>query len=311
MSQFEKLVLFDGNNVLVKMLRAAWGNQTALSADGINTAPLLFFINVLSRQIRGECPDAVVICWDGGRSHRRMALSPVVEHGDGTRTGYKAKRSEAPPEEAESFAFARAFLDLAGIPDVRLAHEEADDLIGAYVATTRARQIVIVSDDHDLRQLITPAVTQVPVSPKSADDRWTYDRVLDHYGCAPYHLPSLMALMGDPGDGVVGMKGIGPKKALKLLQSVDFHWPLLLDGLSEEDRATVHLAYELVDLRHPPRALLDGLPPVRPFTPITPGSARWELLEGFLAGLQMTSVLDRLAQGVLWPVESETSVRVV
>jgi DNA polymerase-1 len=293
-AEFKRVLLVDANNVFVRGLHAAFrgGGGPELSAGGVPTAPLLFFINSLARHVRIEQPDSVMVCWDGGRSVHRQALSSV----------YKAHRPVG-DHNSEYFDYAYRFLSLAGIPQLTLAGYEADDLIGAYVQLAEPMQIetVIVSDDHDLRQLISrSSVEQAKVSATSAEDRWTYDKVVEEMGLQPHQIPYLMALTGDSGDGVIGLKGIGPKKGLKMLQANHFNFNKLLMTLNLEDRAIVELAYALVDLRHPSQALLSAVPPLRPFAPTLPDWPFYDRLRSFLERYEMSSVLRRLEEGRLW-----------
>lgn len=285
-----KILLIDANNLAVKAIKVAFnGNVGELSVGGLPTAALFFFINSVTRHIREHAPDAVVACWDGGRSTHRLALSST----------YKANR---PPGEdhAEQFQLMETFLDLSRIPHHRLAGYEADDLIAAHALWSGpADEVVIISDDHDLRQLVSGRVIQVPVSADSFAV-WTPESVQTKYGCTPAQLPYLMALMGDPGDGVKGLEKIGPKRGLKMLLSHEFDWSALLASLSPEDRATAELAYALVDLRHPPESLGYILPLPRQYQPVAPPSEAYRDLVMFLRSLQMQTVLDRLESGRLW-----------
>jgi DNA polymerase-1 len=292
----KRLLLFDANNALLRVLKMA-KTGIELSAGGFPTAPLLFFINTLARHIRIEAPDAVIACWDGGRSQRRLALSAT----------YKAHREASPAEEDAHFELAHIFCNLAGIQQVRIPGYEGDDLLAAY-SRAQAEYITIVSDDHDLRQLIGPTVGMAAVSTKTERPRWTEVMVAEHYGLEPRHLPYLMALMGDRGDGVMGLDGIGPKKAAKLLQRHEYDWPAVLDSLGDADRATVILALQLVDLTEPDPTLEAVLPQPEPFAPLVPGAANWADMRDFLTTLQMQGVIDRLQSGRLWgvgPVRSE------
>lgn len=281
-------LLVDGPNVLMRAIKVGFTGIELSSPEGVPTAPVLFFINTVARHIRQEQPDSVIVCWDAGRGHR-LAMS----------ASYKAQRQQG-DEHPEQFVMAHRFLTLAGIQQSRLVGYEADDMIAGHVATAAPGECcVIVSDDHDLRQLVSDRVCQVGVAAGTTID-WLPETVQTKYGCGPEHLPYLMALMGDPGDGVMGLKGIGPKKGLKLLQKHEFDWPALLDGLDPADRATVELAYRLVDLRHPSTDLTGRMVLPRRFHPTMPSSPDHDRLRDYLESLGMQGVIDRLDGGRLW-----------
>lgn len=288
-------MLVDGPNILIRAAKAT--ERVPLSADGVPTAALLVFANCLSYHVRAERPDALVVCWDGGRSEYRTALYPA----------YKAGRPERTEDEdtRRPFGLVKRFLTLAGVQHVERAGWEADDLIARYWQdrrdTSPRPEVVIVSSDHDLLQLLDPGTTQVKVSSRPPLDRWDHDRVVADLGCEPSDLPRVMALRGDPGDGVPGLRGVGPKRAVAMMAAAGWQWPTLVASLDVESRDTVLLSFRLVDLRGRPYGDLGlhvALP--GPFRPTEPGTALWADLRSWLDRYQMRSVVARLLDGTLW-----------
>lgn len=300
-----KLMLVDGTNVVVRATEAVRGVE--LSAAGVPTAAMLVCINILSRHVKRERPDSLVVCWDGGRSRIRTELYPQ----------YKANRAERPADAPERpFSQVQEFLSLANIQHVRRDGWEADDLIARYCQLHRdsrsgglADEIVIVSADHDLLQLVGPSVTQAKVvSSRAPDEPWDDERVRSALGCAPEHLPYSMALQGDPGDGVPGMRGIGPKKAVKLLAAANWDWPVLLGSLSPENRALVELSYQLVDLRDRPYEEMGlRVTPPAEFRPTLVGGTLYAPLLDFLSRYELLSVINRMMANTLWEPQAETA----
>jgi DNA polymerase-1 len=285
-TRYGRLLLVDGNNIFMRGLKVM---GVELSAGDIPTGPLLFFINSLARHIRNEQPDTVMVCWDAGRAGWRAGLSPA----------YKAHRPSGTDNDLH-FQYAARLLDLAGIPQCRIPGWEGDDLIAGYAMTDRAEYTVIVSDDNDMNQLVSDRVVQAKISAKSTADRFTYDAVVAKWGGRPSQVPYLKALMGDTGDGVAGLRGIGPKKAAKMLDTHQGSWPAVLQSFSPEDRATVLLGHRLMDLRHPSPELLALLPDLVGFQPTAAGMPAYPDLYSFLRDLQMSSVLQRLEERSLW-----------
>uniref|UniRef100_UPI00038101C9 5'-3' exonuclease n=1 Tax=Paenisporosarcina sp. TG20 TaxID=1211706 RepID=UPI00038101C9 len=98
---------------------------------------------------------------------------------------------------------------------------EADDLIGSMACKWQDEaNITIVSGDKDLLQLLTPT-TKIAFTKKgySIYDEYTYERFLDEYEIEPSVFADVKAFMGDSSDGYPGVKGIGPKTALQLIQT--------------------------------------------------------------------------------------------
>jgi DNA polymerase-1 len=295
-----RLLLLDGDNLLV---RAEFATQRApLSAGGVPTAALLVFINCLSRHAREERPDRLVVCWDGGRSTFRTELYP----------GYKGNR---PPrtdagDGVRPHGLVKRWLTLSNVQHVERAGWEADDLVAAYCAAAGPQdEVVIVSSDHDLLQLVGDRVIQVKIATgDNATDRWDAARVCERYRVPDVrHLPAVFGLAGDPGDGCPGLPKIGPVKAVKMLSAVDWDWDALLASFEAQPdregwRETAELTRRLVDLRTTPYAQMGlSLAPPAAFRPTGIADALWDALLAFLDQYELRSVLRRLVEGTLWP----------
>lgn len=286
-------LIVDGNNVVMRAIHAM--ARSPLSADGVATGPLLVFINSISRHVREEQPDKVVVCWDSGPSEFRVALDPA----------YKAHRAQADPafDEAKRthFGLAKEFLALANIHQVERPGYEADDLIAWYWwATPREEKTVILSSDKDFLQLVDRSTEQVRLSAGGAPtDRWTLERVREEFGCEPDQLALAMALAGDASDGVPGVPRFGMKTAIKHLTKHEWD----LDAAIEhpkvvEHRDQVEVALQLVDLRTPRPELV--LPTVPVFSPTISGSVLYEGMMEYLVRYRMDSIKARVHTNTLW-----------
>jgi DNA polymerase-1 len=290
----------DGNNLLMRAIHAM--SRSGLTTNqGVSTGPLLAFIGMLSRHVREEQPDKLVICWDGGRSRHRLALD----------LDYKAHRlsPDQDQEEAKESAFAQAkeFCSVANLFFVERSGVEADDLIAQYVLDADPREkVVILSSDKDFLQLLDDAphagsVEQVRfVTHDAATDRWTAQRVRLEMGCEPEDLASAMALAGDISDNVPGVPKFGMKTAVKVLRAYEWN---LEEALAKDARLVDHadrarLNLSLVDLRSGMEGL--DLPPLPSFAPTTPGSMMYPMLLSFLTRYQMRGIQARLYDGTLW-----------
>lgn len=307
------VLLIDANNVAMRALHAM--SRSGLSdADGVPTGPLVAFINTLSKHVKEEQPRSVAVCWDGGRSARRVAISPE----------YKGHRLEAPAEvedvKTSVFAMAKEFCSLAGLHHVERRGMEADDLIAHYWRQRNpGEKTVILSSDKDFLQLVEGNTEQVRLSSSGTPtDRWTQQRVIDEMGCHPGYLAYAMSLAGDVSDNVIGVPRYGMKTAIKAVAkgaqeqmtrvasgdlTVDDagHW---FERVLEQPKIAPHIDqvltnFELVDLRNMYDASLH-LPALPSWSPTGPGSLMFEPLMSFLTKHQMKNVQSRLLDGTLW-----------
>lgn len=286
-----KALLVDGNNLAMRAISAML--YSGLSSGDTPTGPLLSFINTLGKHVREEQPSHLVVCWDA-KGHRWR--SDVDDD-------YKANRNPAPEQDFKhsSFALIKEFLALANIASVEVPQAEADDLIAAYwQGSQRTDRITILSNDKDFLMLLADGHTeQVRVSSGGAPtDRWTAQRVLDDLGCTPTRLPLVMALTGDVSDNVIGIHGIGPKKAVKALVAADWDLDRITDPRITSEMQRVYSNLDLVDLRKPRDWIALGAIPE--FRPTTVGSALHQPLVEFLIQYQMHSVLNRYNDRSLW-----------
>lgn len=297
-------MLIDGNNLLMRCIRAMEYSGLRNGEDW-QTGPLTAFVAALGRFTREHRPDSLVICWDHGPSERRTKMYPE----------YKAARKIHDPESEErketAFGMTKEFLRLARIQQVSVKGFEADDVVAAYwgraywdtqfdwAEEDLPWHVMIVSGDKDFMQLLDRGTKQLRPDGTGSYQLWDAAMVEAKYGCRPDRLPDYMALVGDPVDGVPGVRGIGPKKALKALQEAD--WDLGKVAVLEEGNnyGMAILSACLVDLRqstwHP------EVPEAKPFNPIDP-SERGECLElvTFLRALGMETILSRFYTGTLW-----------
>ena len=131
---------------------------------------------------------------------------------------YKATRSETPPELIQQIPMAKRLLEAMRVATLEYPGYEADDVIGTLArrAVERGLDVVIVSSDKDLLQLVNE---QVSMLNPSKDDEW-YDpkKVVEFMGVEPKQVADLLALKGDAVDNIPGAPGIGEKGAKDLIQ---------------------------------------------------------------------------------------------
>ncbi|MEK4284238.1 MULTISPECIES: 5'-3' exonuclease [Ureibacillus] len=155
-------------------------------------------------------PSHIAICWDMGANTFRNELFE----------GYKTNRSEPPEEMIPQFDMAKEVSEWIGWKNIGEAGMEADDCIGSIVEKWKEEaQITIISGDKDLLQLLNPS-TNIAFTKKgySEYDVYTMERFKEEYAIEPHQFVDVKAFMGDSSDGYPGVKGIGPKTALQLIQ---------------------------------------------------------------------------------------------
>lgn len=292
-------LLVDGNNLVMRAQFAM--RRSGLSAHGVLTGPTMVTINGLGRLVAEVKPARALVVFDGGASAWRRAIDPE----------YKAHRSRITPEEQQNrestFMLVREFLKLIRMEVRKEADTEADDLIaGAWAALKLDEddKIVIASSDKDFLQLLGPnpnGVETEQIRFSSADtktDWWTRARFLEEHGWDPQNWPLVTALTGDTVDGVAGVPGIGPKRAVKLLG--DAGWDLAKAQV-EVGRtkpgavARIPVDLQLVDLRSTPYRVR-----TTPWRPPTEQDAGWDQLLAYLERYELQDIRTKLLSGALW-----------
>src|SRR4051812_47299427 len=151
-----------------------------------------------------------LVVWDAGMSGRKE----VYEE-------YKAQRDSKPDLLAEQWPYMQPLVDAFGYENVRVDGYEADDVIAtvAHRAREQGYEVMVVTGDRDLFQLIEPGV-RVMATSRGITETKVYDReaVVDRYGIAPELIPDFVGLKGDTSDNIPGVPGIGEKTASQLLQ---------------------------------------------------------------------------------------------
>lgn len=163
-----------------------------------------FLLDLLKR----EQPSHLAVAFDGSLTTSfRNEIYPA----------YKAQR-ELPPAELEAqldgcWEVTKA-LGMAAYIDDRF---EADDIIGTLIAKLAKHEgkFVVVSGDKDLAQLVNK---RVALWDFAKDRRFDEKAVKQHFGVRPNQIIDLLALMGDAVDNIPGVKGIGEKTAVALLE---------------------------------------------------------------------------------------------
>ena len=206
----KKLILIDGNNLMFRSYYAtAYSGNMMKNSKGMPTNALFGFVSMINKIINEENPKYIAVAFDIGKNFRKEQYD-----------FYKEGRQQTPDELKAQMPIARKILDAMNIKHFELEPYEADDIIGTIVKMTEEDKdfaSVIVSSDKDLLQLISEE-TEVKLLKQTGFIRYDYKTFVDDYKIEPIRIIDLKALMGDSSDNIPGVKGIGEKTALKLLQ---------------------------------------------------------------------------------------------
>ena len=133
---------------------------------------------------------------------------------------YKATRDKTPEDLHAQIPHIEKILTTLGIACLRKDGFEADDIIATLArrAEKEGRHCVIISGDKDLAQLVGDFVSVLKPDKSEALAHCGIEEVKEHWGVAPVQMLDYLSLIGDSADNIPGVKGIGPKTAVKLLQ---------------------------------------------------------------------------------------------
>ena len=205
----DKIVLVDGNNLLFRSYYAtAYSGNFMNNSKGFPTNGLYGLINMLNKIIKEENPEYMLVAFDKGKTFRHEKYKE-----------YKDGRIKMPEDLGKQFVVAKELLPKMGIKCFEIDNYEADDIIGSYakLIDDTNNEGLIISSDKDLLQLIDKNNTVKLLKSKDyimMDE----EEFKKEYGIDPIKMIDLKGLMGDPSDNIPGVKGIGEKTALKLLQ---------------------------------------------------------------------------------------------
>ena len=203
----KRMIAIDGHSLLYRAFYALPGFTTK---KGLPTGAVYGFQLMLDKVLADYNPDYVFVAFDSGK--------PTFRHEQFK--DYKAQRPPMPEELRGQVDLTKKLLDLRGIPHISIDGIEADDLIGsaAKLAKDWGVEYLILTGDRDSLQLVDTNCL-VLLTKKGISEIRLYDRqaVKDDFAILPEQVPDYKGLVGDPSDNIPGVKGIGAKTAVKLI----------------------------------------------------------------------------------------------
>lgn len=198
-----RLILVDGSGYIFRAYHAL---PPLTRKDGTAVGAVYGFTTMLMKLREQYAEDYLVVIFDASRKSFRNEMYAE----------YKAHRPPPPDDLIPQFSLVREATKALNIPAIELESYEADDLIASYAhaAKSQGREVLIISSDKDLMQLICEGVSMLdPMKNRPIGEK----EVFEKFGVHPCKVVEVQALIGDSVDNVPGVPSIGPKTAAELI----------------------------------------------------------------------------------------------
>lgn len=199
----KKVCLVDGSGYI---FRAFYALPPMTSPAGVPVNAVYGFTSMFLKLTNKIKCDYSLVLFDAKRKNFRNEIF----------ADYKGTRKDTPEELIPQFPIIREAVDALNLNHLEMEGYEADDLIATYAeqALEKGFEVVVVSADKDLMQLIRPGVE---LYDPMKDKFFTPEDVKEKFGVYPDKVVDVQALSGDSIDNVPGVPGIGPKTAAELV----------------------------------------------------------------------------------------------
>jgi len=237
-------ILIDGSSYLYRAFHAL---PALINTEGQPTGAIYGVINMLRKLRNDYASDHIAVVFDPKGKTARHALY----------SSYKAHRPAMPEELRCQIQPLFRLIRAMGLPLVQIDGIEADDVIAtlAKQAEKAGYPVVISTGDKDMAQLVNANITLINTMTDTVFDR---QGVIDKFGVPPERIIDYLALVGDSSDNIPGVANVGPKTAVKWLQTYDSveaiitHASEIAGKIGDNLRAnieTLQLAKQLVTLQ--------------------------------------------------------------
>lgn len=207
----QELYLIDGMSLVFRAYHALQKSGLK-SKDGEPTFAVFAFANVLSSLLEKKQPDFIAVAFDRAEPTFRHKMFP----------DYKANRDAFPDDLIPQLKRIKELIKLFGIKIIEAPGYEADDIIGTLSKSAAEAGFFVncMTNDKDYYQLVQQNVRLLKPSKKSDEEFDIVDipAVYDKFGVEPEKVIDVLALIGDTADNIPGVKGIGEKTAIPLIQ---------------------------------------------------------------------------------------------
>ncbi len=223
------IYLLDSMAFIFRAYHAMQRSRPMSTRTGIPTAATYVFVNMINKLRKDFQPEYLAAIYDVGAPVHRNEMAAqmkdvkkfniktqqfeTIEYG-----GYKANRTETPPDLIQQQPYIRRALEAFRIPILYYEGFEADDVIGtlSHKLAALGHHVYVVSSDKDMMQLVTKDVSILnPTKDNLILDPAGVEATL---GIPPERVIDVMALRGDSIDNIPGAPGIGDKGSVELIQ---------------------------------------------------------------------------------------------
>lgn len=207
----EKVILIDGMSVVFRAYHAMSQSQLRTKTNE-PTGAVYAFTNILINLLNKEKPKYIAVLFDTREPTFRHKFFPE----------YKANREAFPEDLEPQLKRIKEILDAFNIKRIEIPGYEADDLIGTLAKkfASKSHIVVCLTNDKDFFQIVDEKILLYRPSKNITEgfEIITPEKVIEKYGVHPEQIIDLFAILGDPVDNVPGVKGIGEKTAIPLIQ---------------------------------------------------------------------------------------------
>ncbi len=213
MQNKKRLFIIDGMAQIYRAHYAMISNPLT-TKDGRHTSVIYGFLNMLFKIIRDEQPDYLVIAMDSKAKTFRHEMYDL----------YKANRPKMPEEISYQIPILKEIVGYLGIELIEQPGYEADDIMGSLskIAESLNVESYIVSGDKDMLQMVNDnIIVYSPGNRFKPTTKFKKEEVKNKMGVYPEKIIDLLSLIGDSSDNIPGVKGVGPKTAIKLIEQFD------------------------------------------------------------------------------------------
>ncbi len=269
--------LLDGSSFVY---RSFFALPKLTTKDGFPTSAIYGFLRGILSIIKSENPECFLVAFDLPAPTKREKVYKE----------YKINRPKMPDPLKVQIPVIKEMLRLMGIPVAEKEGYEADDIIGflALKFAKEGRTVKVYTPDKDMLQLVDDRI--IVINPMNGEV-FNKKKVLEKFGVEPSHIPDYLALVGDKVDNIEGVKGVGPKKAIEIINKygsvkeiLEHRWDEFKREFPQADKESLKIYYELVRLHVEVGEELDNID-----TRIK--EADWDKLEKRIKELEMKSLL--------------------